>query len=455
MTRPNSDGRFDSQLRTFLAWQAGQVAGAPTAEEMASRVAASLGTGAGRGRVSARTVLWAAAVVALLAIALVTAAILAGRPRPAITSINGDLVLQDAHPMACALDGVDPATAVHRTLVPAPAGCGTDGFFGLEFQLSASTDGRRVAYTVGRFCGGCPNTPTPENLAREGVWLLDPGTGTSTKIDGCGNAECFMDAAVSPDGRLLAYTTRPFVRDEAVTLSIVDLGSGRKVTVPSDDAAGVRWSPDSSTLAFTVAVCEDLPACARPHRWIEATSANGSRTWTVFDDPTVIPTVADWTPDSTRVRFGAVDAPDGASPVTLHESVADGSGDLALGALPIDTLRPAWSPDGTRLAWLVSGGRTETASFVDLWVGSADGQNARRLFASGTGNVNGTGPTWSPDGRQLAFGYTVAGMSYTLDATFAGVTHVIGADGTGLHQVASVEGPLAWLAATSAPTSTP
>jgi Tol biopolymer transport system component len=297
-------------------------------------------------------------------------------------------------------------------------------------------------------CGGCPNTPTPENLAREGVWLLDPGTGASTKVDGCGDVECFMDAAVSPDGRLLAYRTRPFGPDTVVTLSIVELGPGRKVTVRTDDGADLRWSPDGSTLAFTVFVCENSPACTRLHTRIEAISADGSRTWTVFDDPTGIVMIPDWTADSTRVRFGTLDAPDGRSPVSLHESAADGSGDFVLGTLPIDTGPTTWSPDGTRLAWLGGGGRTEIDSFLELWVGSADGQNATRLFTSGAGNVNGTGPTWSPDGQLLAFGYTVA-------ATSAGVTDVIGADGKGLHQVASVEGPLVWLPATSAPTSTP
>jgi Tol biopolymer transport system component len=393
-------------------------------------------------------VLWAAAVVVLLAITLVGAAILAERPHPPITPINGDLVLQDTRPAACALDRVDPATGVHRILSPAPPGCGKDEFFGFVYGLSASTDGRRVAYTVDRFCGGCPNTPTPENLAREGVWLLDPGTGESTKVDGCGDVECFTSAAVSPDGRLVAYKTRPFTPVKAATLSIVDLGSGGKVTVRSDDAEDMRWSPDGSALAFTVFVCENAPACTRSHTRIEAISAGGSRTWTIFDDPAAIAMIPAWTPDGARVHFGTIDAPgNGPSPVTLHEAAANGSGDVVLGTLPIDAVSPTWSPDGTRLAWLGGGGRTEADSFVEVWVGSMDGQNARRLFASGPGNTNGSGPTWSPDGQLLAFGYTVGGTS-------AGVTDVIGADGAELHQVASVEGPLAWLPATSAPTST-
>jgi Tol biopolymer transport system component len=447
MTRPKSDGQFDSQLRTFLAWQAGQLAGAPSAEEMASRVAASLSSGARRRRVSARTLLLAAAVVVLLAIALVGAAILAERSRPHIIPINGDLVVQDRHPAACALDGVDPATGRHRTLLPAPAGCGSDGIGGFVYGLSTSSDGRRVAYTVDRFCGGCPNTPTPENLARQGVWLLDPGTGASTRVDGCGDVECFTASAVSPDGRRLAYTTRPFGPDTAVTLSIIDLGSGRKVTVPIDEGTDLRWSPDGSTLAYTVFVCENAPTCTQMHSWIDAISADASRTWTIFDDPASIAMIPAWTPDGTRVRFGTIDAPgNGPSPVTLHEVAANGSGDVVLGTLPIESGTPYWSPDGTRLAWLGGGGHTEAESFLDLWVGATDGQNATRLFASGAGNTNGSGPIWSPDGQLLAFGYTVGGTS-------AGVTDVIGADGTGLHQVASVEGPMAWLPATSAPPS--
>jgi len=432
MTRLESDAQFDSLLATFLGWDADQVAGAPDAEEMTRRLTASLRIGPRQRRVPYRPVVLAAALVGLLAIALVSAAILAGRPAP-----HSDLVVPDPE-AACALDRVDPLTGVHRSLVPPLPDCGLDGVDWVADQLSASADGRRIAYSVvrERACPDCPGRAAAWLLE---VWLLDTVTGGSTKIDDCGDVRCFMFPAVSPDGRRLAISrgSYPPVPDVVDTISIIDLDSGARVASRPYAGVNPRWSPDGSTLAFTALDCADPPTCDRHYARIEAMSADGSRTWTVFEDPTQSASYPDWTPDGTHLRFGTVDAQGGGSQMTLHQAAADGTGNVVLGTLPVDSAPLAWSPDGSRLAWLRIGGRIEADSVVELWVGAWDGQNATRLLMFGDGNAGGTGPLWSPDGRLLAFGYTLGENS-------DGATYVVGADGTGQHQVASVAGPVAW-----------
>ncbi|MBI1923576.1 PD40 domain-containing protein [Candidatus Poribacteria bacterium] len=55
-------------------------------------------------------------------------------------------------------------------------------------------------------------------------------------------------------------------------------------------------------------------------------------------------------------------------------------------------LRPAWSPDGRRIAFY---GRQ------DIWVIDGDGNNLTNMTQDGAGNF---APAWSPDGSQIAYG---------------------------------------------------
>jgi hypothetical protein len=72
---------------------------------------------------------------------------------------------------------------------------------------------------------------------------------------------------------------------------------------------------------------------------------------------------------------------------------------------------PAWSPDGTRLAYECGG---------DICAINTDGTGYRQLTANPAGNYH---PTWSPDGSKIAFA-----------ATYGGVVdlYVIEADGSGI-----------------------
>lgn len=76
---------------------------------------------------------------------------------------------------------------------------------------------------------------------------------------------------------------------------------------------------------------------------------------------------------------------------------------------------PAWSPDGSQIAWTADRG----GGFA-IWVMRSDGTDARRL-TSGPADSH---PAWSPDGRSIAFVRAPAGS-----------LEVMRADGTGLRTI--------------------
>ena len=78
---------------------------------------------------------------------------------------------------------------------------------------------------------------------------------------------------------------------------------------------------------------------------------------------------------------------------------------------------PAWSPDGTRLAF-------SSVRGDGLWTMNADGTGLRRVTTSPTIDIQ---PAWSPDGRRLAFARTVPGSATDI--------FVVGVDGRGLRRV--------------------
>jgi Tol biopolymer transport system component len=64
---------------------------------------------------------------------------------------------------------------------------------------------------------------------------------------------------------------------------------------------------------------------------------------------------------------------------------------------PADDWSPAWSPDGSRIAFASK--RAGTGNY-DLWVMSATGANPIQLtFNPGEESC----PSWSPEGNQIAF----------------------------------------------------
>ncbi len=104
-----------------------------------------------------------------------------------------------------------------------------------------------------------------------------------------------------------------------------------------------------------------------------------------------------WSPDGTKIAFSSRRS--GSN--DLYVMDADGSGTQQLTSGDADDLHPTWSPDGKRIAFARSG---------DIFVVNADGSDARSVVATRDEESQ---PAWSPDGRWIAFVRRVPDTRYS------------------------------------------
>lgn len=71
---------------------------------------------------------------------------------------------------------------------------------------------------------------------------------------------------------------------------------------------------------------------------------------------------------------------------------------------------PAWSPDGSRIAYV----HWNFEQRMDVWLMNADGSNAVNLTADMTSGGALSTPVWSPDGSRIAFVQTISGLPGTM-----------------------------------------
>lgn len=275
----------------------------------------------------------------------------------------------------------------------------------------------RIAYT---------HTPLePDSLGFDQIWVLDPTTGEREAITS-GRLPDW-----SPNGRHLA-----FVRDSRIWRIDLETREERQLTVEGDSGSPA-WSSDGTRIAFSAG---QSFTGSRDSVGVWTMDSNGEDyTYYVGDGAS-----ADWLPRENVLVFGP-----GLRDVSPYTELAllslDDREITRLTDNEYDERYPAFSPEGTMIAWTALGeGLDNPANGV--WTMRADGSQ-KQLLTPGAGAPGSTHrlvypghPSWSPDGARLVY------SAYNADSYTASLW-TVNADGSDPRPLTAPEDYPDWAAA--------
>jgi TolB protein len=265
-------------------------------------------------------------------------------------------------------------------------------------------------------------SPYPPSRSGTGASIAIAPTGAKLPL---GESRQFAATVRTSNGSLLDH---PSVQWSSSNPSIATVSASGVVTAVDYGTALIRAAFAGNTASAEVRVVDRVLRNAivyssdefgNPALAAVGPDATGRRRLTLDQVPYTAPDVS---PDGRRIAFIAV--------FTIFIQDADAQA-ISEGARPIfnsfngHLASPAWSPDGSQIAFRDGVAVPTPSGFVDrIFVINADGSGLRQLTPDDPANDD--SPTWSPDGTRLMF-------------TRNGVLHAINADGTGLTSLANAD----------------
>jgi dipeptidyl aminopeptidase/acylaminoacyl peptidase len=259
------------------------------------------------------------------------------------------------------------------------------------------------------------------------------------KLDDLTRFRNVSDPQISPDGQWVAYTvgTTDAKEDKSsshIWMVNIDGSNDRQITFSSESESSPRWSPDGKYISFT----SSRPGKARGNQvWL--LDRNGGEAMQLTEIKGRLQG-HEWSPDSKRLAL-VIGDPDpesepgpspqpGATPrvpkpivIDRYRYKQDGAGYLLSGrhtyvyiydvaTKKLDRLTkskwdessPAWSPDGTRIAFMSNHGEDpDREPAAQLFVAEAKPGAAEKALTPETTRANRGRPEWSPDSKWIAF----------------------------------------------------
>jgi dipeptidyl aminopeptidase/acylaminoacyl peptidase len=247
------------------------------------------------------------------------------------------------------------------------------------FNPKISPDGRRVVYEL-------QSANWEDNSFDRNLWIADIANGEVRQLTSAKKSS--TGAGWSPDGKWIAFVSdRPAQMSGSTAdkkqLYVISAegGEAQQLSKSENDVGGFEWAPDSRRIAFAAADPEPKTLKDRKEKYGEYSVVHA---------------------DYQMAHLWTMDLPDGTTNAAPEAKRLTEGEAFSVGSF-------AWSPDGTRIAFGAQQDPDLISSFSnDIYIVTVTDKAVKKIVSTRGPDTN---PKWSPDGKKIAY-QTAAGSKY-------------------------------------------